>query len=785
MKTCNNFKKRGGFSSLEGSLQHMIQWSSLSILAWIILFSFHQNAMAAPAAENGATLQPVSKIAPYTIRWTKGASWNEDGTINESSHEDETDHEEGVETEHSSGSDHSGESGSAKKGGSGHDETEGSDHEDHEDGEETDHEDHEDGEETDHGDHEKGPKGIVMCANSAQTQSQITPAANSFYDPEVFLIDVTDCNAIDPSNGNPVEIKNPKEGEPVIWFNFDVRAYGEKFSIQINGHGNADDIAWALYVSDAPENGIQHKGYDGKAISGSDGNLMMTACGISSTSRWGSIPLQGVDISQTMNFYMAIWDMNEDGDVKLNNFKARKGCAEYKPILCKLSAGPEIVKCGDETTYQVIIPVLGKNAKYVAVDPNALSISDAICFGNKNNGKDTTGTFILTYPLGVAYDIIVMAEENPQGCAEPENFEECVAYFSGESYIPLKAKIIPNDITCYGEKGSLSLDVCGGTAPYEILWCTGHTSKTISDLSPLNYFVVITDANGCSVKTAYVLKEPDEIQLDVDIVKINCEYPALGKIFASASNGQEPYMYSIDNGETWIENNTFSGLWSGVYQVVVQDANGCVQTGVAEIPAMDCSFCDIASPHENELKAFIDGIKELEIDEIKLSSEDGYEFSISSSDALWDVPCGIVGKIADELDKLIALVEGGKTISVEIIFTNNKLGWSQQKSLLLSPDGIATHNFDVIGQSTSHIKAYPNPFINELYFEFSSKVKSTAVLELYDIKGVKLAEVFNNDIIASQNYSVHYDASDIPKGTLIIYKLVTNTKVITGKLVKQ
>ena len=47
----------------------------------------------------------------------------------------------------------------------------------------------------------------------------------------------------------------------------------------------------------------------------------------------------------------------------------------------------------------------------------------------------------------------------------------------------------------------------GGTAPYTYLWSTAATTQTITGLSPAQYDVTVTDANGC-IRTGSVTVNP-------------------------------------------------------------------------------------------------------------------------------------------------------------------------------------------------------------------------------------------------------------------------------------
>ena len=62
---------------------------------------------------------------------------------------------------------------------------------------------------------------------------------------------------------------------------------------------------------------------------------------------------------------------------------------------------------------------------------------------------------------------------------------------------PLVVTADSTDETCVMNDGTAIANVFGGTTPYGYSWNTGQTSQTIASLSPGNYTVDITDANGC------------------------------------------------------------------------------------------------------------------------------------------------------------------------------------------------------------------------------------------------------------------------------------------------
>ncbi|WP_425391240.1 hypothetical protein [Ekhidna sp.] len=95
--------------------------------------------------------------------------------------------------------------------------------------------------------------------------------------------------------------------------------------------------------------------------------------------------------------------------------------------------------------------------------------------------------------------------------------------------------------------------------------------------------------NKCLIVFASILvfgcanNSEDDVQVDCDasdlsltvsdFQKSDCNTP--GSIEVSATGGDEPYTYSID-GFAFQENNTFSNLFAGNFNLQVKDATGCI-----------------------------------------------------------------------------------------------------------------------------------------------------------------------------------------------------------------
>ncbi|MDE0918006.1 MAG: DUF11 domain-containing protein, partial [Flavobacteriales bacterium] len=173
--------------------------------------------------------------------------------------------------------------------------------------------------------------GIISCGSSAETQSNIQ--STGCYDPGDFVIDLGGESCVEPSSGNEVFPANPTPSQPLIWLNFDVRSLAGTFQVQVNDN-SGDNIAWALYHAGSPQEGVTLNTTTGEYLSGDCSNLTLTACGVESANTWNTLPVP--NFTSVTNYYLVIWDQDGDGDLSVNNFKARFGCG-----VCDGSSMPE------------------------------------------------------------------------------------------------------------------------------------------------------------------------------------------------------------------------------------------------------------------------------------------------------------------------------------------------------------------------------------------------------------------------------------------------------------
>jgi hypothetical protein len=121
--------------------------------------------------------------------------------------------------------------------------------------------------------------------------------------------------------------------------------------------------------------------------------------------------------------------------------------------------------------------------------------------------------------------------------------------------------------------GTATANPTGGSQPYSYSWSTLATTQSINSLIPGNYYVTVTDANGCQkVGRYFVAPGGCDISLSVSGTNSgsNNIYTGTGSATANASGGNPPYEYLWNTGANTA---TISNLPVGTYAVWVSEQN--------------------------------------------------------------------------------------------------------------------------------------------------------------------------------------------------------------------
>lgn len=149
---------------------------------------------------------------------------------------------------------------------------------------------------------------------------------------------------------------------------------------------------------------------------------------------------------------------------------------------------------------------------------------------------------------------------------------------------PLAALGSATNVTCHaGMNGSASVNVSGGTYPYQYAWSPNTASTpAVSGLSAGTYAVSVTDARGCQTAATVVIQEPSLLQTTVLApVDVSCFGGSDASATILATGGAMPYTYSWSGGGA--TSASANGLSAGTYTVIVSDANACSSSAIVVI----------------------------------------------------------------------------------------------------------------------------------------------------------------------------------------------------------
>lgn len=144
-----------------------------------------------------------------------------------------------------------------------------------------------------------------------------------------------------------------------------------------------------------------------------------------------------------------------------------------------------------------------------------------------------------------------------------------------------------NHVKCkYDHNGSAWVNaINGGTAPYTISWQPLNVNTTIvNNLSPGNYYLIVTDANNCKDTSLVVVNANSNFELFVSNKENTvCQF-AQGKIELGYNGNNGTVVFHWNTGDT---TQIIQNLAAGSYTVIAHDSLMCYDTLSTSILSID------------------------------------------------------------------------------------------------------------------------------------------------------------------------------------------------------
>ena len=153
----------------------------------------------------------------------------------------------------------------------------------------------------------------------------------------------------------------------------------------------------------------------------------------------------------------------------------------------------------------------------------------------------------------------------------------------------------PN-ITACATDTDVTITAAGGDGNYVYAVVADGVAPTSGDFSTTNpatvtsagdYDVYVRDNGGgadyCEANYDITIVQDDPLAISITNTDILCSGESQAQITITATGGEGPYLYSIDNGANYQTSNTFVNLPAGSYNIRVRDANNCDVTEIYTI----------------------------------------------------------------------------------------------------------------------------------------------------------------------------------------------------------
>jgi gliding motility-associated-like protein len=139
------------------------------------------------------------------------------------------------------------------------------------------------------------------------------------------------------------------------------------------------------------------------------------------------------------------------------------------------------------------------------------------------------------------------------------------------------------DATCGLNNGGIEVMVAGGSAPYSysLDGVTFQSGNIFDQLASGNYNITVRDNKNCPAAAAAFVKNTPPLVSSFTAADASCNNND-GVITVTATGGTPPYEFTLNGGQPQ-NNGVFTGLATGVYEVLIEDLSNCSNTNTITV----------------------------------------------------------------------------------------------------------------------------------------------------------------------------------------------------------
>jgi len=340
-----------------------------------------------------------------------------------------------------------------------------------------------------------------------------------------------------------------------------------------------------------------------------------------------------------------------------------------------------------------------------------------------------------------------------------------------------------------GQPFSQQLTASGGTAPYKFNFL-------------LNYSEAQNTNNFLTTTTQTLV--PDNYDDGFVTQQLGFEFPFYGKKYSDINVSTDGSLvfapgFNFIRDEISIRANKIIAVYAADLMIYPDLGDGIFYTGdqnsatfrwkcsLFEQPDINLDFAVTIYP-SGEIEYFYgtDMTPDLAW-AAGISNGDGFNYKISQTSGVAN-PSNLKNKFTTEdfpygmeitNDGLLTgtLQEANKQYNINFLVTDyNNI--SKSKSILFN-----TIQLGINELSNNNLNYFPNPFTNEIMFNFSLNTDSKVSLNIYDITGKKVAQIIDKQLTKGE-YNINWKNDSELKNGIYIIKFENQNQVITNKILK-
>jgi gliding motility-associated-like protein len=399
----------------------------------------------------------------------------------------------------------------------------------------------------------------VFDGNSCETTSIIQvnqpeelSAVMDFEDPKCFEAE-DGMIEISPAGGTPNYTYSWNNGLPGA-ASFTNLPAGDYAVTILDANDCSIELSTNLINPDPIE--ITSQKEDVSCFNGTNGSITIASTGVTGSPvfTWDNgSSSQNLDNLPIGNYCITITDGN--------NCEAQECVSIEQPPLLSVSLNPQNISCDETDDGAIDLTVSGGVFPY------------NIDWSTGSDNEDLTDLVVGDYMVTVT---------------DANNCESMGSIILVENVPLFSLAFDPIEVDCFGAStGGVNLSVNGvsGNFNYQWLGPDNYQSAT-EDLDNIpigNYEVAVTDQFGCEVSGEITIQQPTPVSTNFDVQDVSCFGLEDGNITVLTEGGTFPYLFSLDQGQSFISSAIFNNLEGGTYDVITQDANGCESTSIVSV----------------------------------------------------------------------------------------------------------------------------------------------------------------------------------------------------------